>query len=128
MIWQKIICIVVGYVFGLFQTGFIIGKMHNIDIREHLWDKYLFISRKGGNKASGVKRLCDYFRVSMSETITIGDDRNDIDMLEEAGLGVAMGNAQEDIQKIADYVTASNEQNGAALALEKFFLKKWGKK
>lgn len=35
MIWQKIICIVVGYVFGLFQTGFIIGKMHNIDIREH---------------------------------------------------------------------------------------------
>jgi len=60
----------------------------------------------------------------MSETITIGDDRNDIDMLEEAGLGVAMGNAQEDIQKIADYVTASNEQNGAALALEKFFLKK----
>ena len=100
------------------------GDCNNIDIREHLWDKYLFISRKGGNKASGVKRLCDYFRVSMSETITIGDDRNDIDMLEEAGLGVAMGNAQEDIQKIADYVTASNEQNGAALALEKFFLKK----
>jgi glycerol-3-phosphate acyltransferase PlsY len=35
MIWQKILCIVIGYVFGLFQTGFIIGKMHNIDIREH---------------------------------------------------------------------------------------------
>jgi len=60
----------------------------------------------------------------MSETITIGDDRNDIDMLEEAGLGIAMGNAQQDIQKVADYVTASNEQNGVALALEKFLLKK----
>ena len=34
MVWQKIICIVIGYIFGLFQTGFIIGKMHNIDIRE----------------------------------------------------------------------------------------------
>lgn len=99
------------------------GDCSNIDIREHLWDRYLFISRKGGNKASGVKRLCNYFHVSMSETITIGDDRNDIDMLEEAGLGIAMGNAQEDIKKVADYVTASNEQNGVALALEKFFLK-----
>lgn len=35
MVWQKIICIVIGYVFGLFQTGFIIGKMHHIDIRDY---------------------------------------------------------------------------------------------
>ena len=60
----------------------------------------------------------------MEETIAIGDDRNDIDMLEEVGLGIAMGNAHENIQKIADYVTASNEENGVALALEKFLLKK----
>ncbi len=55
----------------------------------------------------------------MEETIAIGDDRNDIDMLEEAGLGIAMGNAHKDIKKIADYVTTSNEENGVALALEK---------
>ena len=100
------------------------GDCSRIDIREHLWDKYLFINRKGGNKASGVQRLCDYFGIAMSETITMGDDKNDIDMLEEAGLGIAMGNAHESIQKIADYVTASNEEDGVALALEKFFLKK----
>lgn len=35
MVWQKIVCMVLGYAFGLFQTGFIIGKAHNIDIREH---------------------------------------------------------------------------------------------
>ena len=35
MVWQKILCIIIGYVFGLFQTGFIIGKIHNIDIREY---------------------------------------------------------------------------------------------
>ncbi|WP_302625449.1 glycerol-3-phosphate 1-O-acyltransferase PlsY [uncultured Eubacterium sp.] len=35
MVWQKILCILIGYAFGLFQTGFIIGKMHHIDIREH---------------------------------------------------------------------------------------------
>lgn len=100
------------------------GDCSEIDIREHLWDKYLFINKKGGNKASGVERLCNYFGVTMSETVTIGDDRNDIDMLQEAGLGIAMGNAHQNIQEIADYVTASNGENGVALALEKFLLKK----
>ena len=35
MVWQKLLCIIIGYAFGLFQTGFIIGKIHNIDIREY---------------------------------------------------------------------------------------------
>ena len=35
MIWQKIVCVLIGYVFGLFQTGFIIGKMKHIDIRDY---------------------------------------------------------------------------------------------
>ena len=100
------------------------GDCSRIDIREHLWDRYLFINRKGGNKASAVERLCKYFGITMSEAITMGDDRNDIDMLEEAGLGIAMGNAHETIKKVADYVTASNEEDGVALALEKFLLKK----
>lgn len=100
------------------------GDCSKIDIREHLWEKYLFINRKGGNKASGVERLCKYFGIAMEQTITIGDDRNDIDMLEKAGLGIAMGNAHENIKKISDYVTASNEEDGVALALEKFLLKK----
>ncbi len=60
----------------------------------------------------------------MEETITMGDDRNDMDMLQEAGFGIAMGNAHKSIQEIADYVTASNEEDGVALALEKFLLKK----
>lgn len=100
------------------------GDCSRIDIRGHLWDKYLFINRKGGNKASGVERLCKRFHITMAETITMGDDRNDIDMLQEAGFGIAMGNAHKSIQEIADYVTASNEEDGVALALEKFLLKK----
>ena len=71
-----------------------------------------------------MERLCHYFGITMNETVTMGDDRNDIDMLEKAGLGIAMGNAKEEIQKAADYITASNEENGVALALEKFFLTK----
>lgn len=100
------------------------GNYNRIDVREHLWERYLFINRKGGNKSSGVERLCHYFGITMNETVTMGDDRNDIDMLEKAGLGIAMGNAKEEIQKAADYITASNEENGVALALEKFFLTK----
>ncbi len=100
------------------------GDCTRIDVREHLLEQYLFINRKGATKSSGVERLCSYFGVTMAETIAMGDDRNDIDMLEKAGLGIAMANAKEEIRQIADYITASNEDNGAALALEKFFLKK----
>ena len=98
------------------------GDCNNIDIREHLWDKYLFISRKGGNKASGVKRLCDYFRVSMSETITIGDDRNDIDMLEYCQYGIAVGNAKQGLKDIADEITDDIAEDGIYNSMKKYGL------
>ena len=56
--------------------------------------------------------------------MAIGDDDNDIDMLEAAGAGVAMGNAKDHVKAAADYITESNDNNGAALALEKYFLNK----
>ena len=54
--------------------------------------------------------------------VAIGDGYNDLSMIEFAGMGVAMGNAQEPVRKAARYVTATNDEDGVALAVERFFL------
>ena len=55
--------------------------------------------------------------------MAIGDGMNDVAMIRYAGIGVAMGNAKAAVQAAADYVTASNAQDGVAEAIEKFALK-----
>ena len=54
--------------------------------------------------------------------MTIGDHPNDLDMVQYAGIGVAMGNAVDELKKIADYITSTNNEDGAAKAIEKFVL------
>ena len=98
------------------------GGFERIEIRDYLWEKFLFINRKGIKKSQGVQMLCNYFDVSIDEVVTIGDEENDVDMIQLAGMGVAMGNAVENVKAVADFVTANNNENGAALALEKYFL------
>ena len=56
---------------------------------------------------------------------TLGDANNDIEMLEFAGLGVAMGNSSDYVKKLANYVTDTNDENGVATAIEKFILNQW---
>ncbi|KIO55507.1 hypothetical protein B4064_3758 [Caldibacillus thermoamylovorans] len=53
--------------------------------------------------------------------MAIGDNFNDMDMLKYAGLGVAMGNAPEEVKKIADEVTLSNNEDGLKHILQKYF-------
>ena len=64
--------------------------------------------------------LSDILKISKDEIMAIGDNVNDIKMIEEAGIGVAMDNAWDDIKEKADYVTKSNEEDGVAYAIEKF--------
>ena len=52
--------------------------------------------------------------------MALGDANNDIEMLEFAGLGVAMGNSSDYVKKLANYVTDTNDENGVATAIEKF--------
>lgn len=76
---------------------------------------------KGANKSGGISFLCRHCGFDISETIAFGDGYNDIDMLKFAGLGIAMGNANNDVKAAADRVTASNNENGVALALKEIF-------
>ncbi|MGG7144815.1 Cof-type HAD-IIB family hydrolase [Clostridium nigeriense] len=79
------------------------------------------INNKGVSKGKAVKALADYYGFKRNEIVCIGDNENDISMIEYAGLGVAMGNAIEPVKKLADYITDTNKDNGVAKAIKKIF-------
>lgn len=83
-------------------------------------DFMLEFMKKGCNKATGIEKLAQHLGIDSSEVIAIGDAVNDKEMIGYAGLGVAMGNAEEDIKNLADFVTKSNEEDGVAYVIEKF--------
>ena len=77
---------------------------------------------KGTTKASALARLSDKLGIQASEIMAIGDANNDIEMLEFAGLGIAMGNAAAHIKELAQDVTLTNDENGVAAAIRKHIL------
>jgi 5-amino-6-(5-phospho-D-ribitylamino)uracil phosphatase len=76
----------------------------------------------GISKASGVRDVCGMLGFDMSQVIAMGDSENDITMIREAGLGVAMGNAQDLVKGIADVVTVSNDEHGVAKIIREYVL------
>jgi len=64
-------------------------------------------------------KACQELGIDASEIIAFGDAQNDISMVEYAGLGVAMGNACEELKAVANEITASNNEDGIAVTLEK---------
>lgn len=81
---------------------------------------YLEVRRADVTKADAVKIICDLYRVAEEDTLAFGDQFDDLEMLFAAGVGIAMGNAPEEIKKQADYVTLSNDQEGLLAALNKY--------
>jgi Cof subfamily protein (haloacid dehalogenase superfamily) len=82
----------------------------------------LEVMNKDCNKGYGVKVLADKLGIKKEEIICIGDQANDIEMITYAGLGIAMGNAIEELKDIAQYITSDNDNDGVAKAIEKFIL------
>ena len=80
------------------------------------------VMKKSTNKRSGLEKIAEQLQIKPQEIICIGDSGNDRQMIEYAGLGVAMGNAFPEIKEIADYVTFTNEDNGVAHVIDKFIL------
>jgi Cof subfamily protein (haloacid dehalogenase superfamily) len=72
------------------------------------------------NKGQGVKLVAEKLNISKNETIAIGDNENDIQMFQYAGMKVAMGNAEVGVKKMADYITLKNDDNGVADTLNKY--------
>lgn len=76
----------------------------------------------GGSKRVGMEKILEYFGILREESIAFGDGGNDVPMLEYAGIGVAMGNASEEVARSADFVTRSVDEDGVVHALRHFGL------
>lgn len=83
---------------------------------------YAEIIPGGCSKGDGIRRVLAVTGISREDALAFGDSHNDLDMLQYAGLGVAMGNADETVRAAADYVTATQPEAGVAKALYKFVL------
>lgn len=83
---------------------------------------YLDVTHPRANKGEVVVMASEFAGIPLEEIATIGDMPNDITMFKKSGLSIAMGNASPEVQKAATCVTASNEQEGFAMAVEQFIL------
>lgn len=86
-------------------------------------DIFLEIFPKGTTKGTALDAICRGMNIDLKNTIAIGDQELDIPMIEEAGVGVAMGNAIQSLKEKADFVTKSNNEAGVAYALEHYLAK-----
>ena len=93
------------------QTDFYLSK-----------DNYLEVTHNQVSKKQALLELANYYQLSLTEIMTIGDNYNDIPMIETAGLGVAMGNAPTEVKTCANTVTDSNDQNGVSKAIKLYVL------
>ncbi len=82
----------------------------------------LEINAVGASKGEGILRLAAQLGLKPEETMGFGDGENDLSMMQEAGLGIAMANGEEIVKQAADYVTGTNDADGVAQAIEKFVL------
>jgi hypothetical protein len=83
---------------------------------------YLDVTNPRANKGAVVDYLAVKFDVPLDAIATIGDAHNDLSMFERSGFSIAMGNAEDDVKAAAGEVTTSNEDEGFALAVERFIL------
>ena len=124
---------------GKFEPTKILGLDYDKDlinkVRNELKEKYKglinitkstpnfceFVNNKC-SKANSILFLAEKWGIDRSQVMAIGDQENDREMLDIAKIGVAMGNGDKELQEMADYITDSVDNNGAARAIEKFVL------
>ena len=93
-----------------------------LSFRYETWGDFVecAVLNRDASKKNALARLCADFQIPPERVLAIGDSRNDVPMLAWAGIGVAMGNALPEVQQAVRYVTASNERDGVAQAIERF--------
>lgn len=88
-------------------------------------EKHLIeVMKKGTDKGQALKKLAEHLGIKREEVMAIGDNTNDIGLLEEAGLSVAVSNSVESLKKIADYICEQERSEGFNEAIEKFIINK----
>jgi Cof subfamily protein (haloacid dehalogenase superfamily) len=80
------------------------------------------INHQNIHKATGLEKVCKSLGLAMSQVMAFGNETNDIEMIREAGIGVAMGNAIQSLQDEADFISKSNDEDGIIYALKQYGL------
>lgn len=94
---------------GLHGTNYFVG-----------WTAWLDLAPEGVSKASGLAKVAQTLQVAQGDVLAIGDGRNDVEMLQWAGRGVAMGQAPVEVKAVADDVTGTIGEDGAAAELSRW--------
>ena len=95
-----------------------------VHFKYETWGEYeeLAVTSLEATKKNALARLCKDFDIPADRVMAVGDSRNDVPMLRWAGIGVAMGNALPEVKQAVAHVTASNDADGVALAIERYVL------
>lgn len=110
---------VMGYLSPEKEVDFMKNIMPHCDSMR--WCSYFTdIIAAGNSKRSGIDRILNYYDISLENTMAFGDGGNDIPMLKHVAIGIAMGNANDEVKEAADYVTTSVDEDGILRALEHF--------
>ncbi|MBM7602633.1 HAD superfamily hydrolase (TIGR01484 family) [Metabacillus crassostreae] len=85
------------------------------------WHPYVLnVLKEDVSKSLAIVKTLEFFGIDKSEAIAFGDGENDVDMLELVGLGIAMGNGNEKLKNVADFVTKPSNKDGIDYALKKY--------
>jgi Cof subfamily protein (haloacid dehalogenase superfamily) len=107
---------------GDWLADLIAGQFPHLQTAGHK-DRYMEIWSRAISKGIALNLVAEYYGFGMDEVLAIGDGDNDYDMLERAGIGIAMGQADDTVKACADDIAPSLEHDGVAWAIEKYALK-----
>lgn len=85
-------------------------------------ETFMDLNVRGVDKSLGIQQVMNYYGLTMAEAMAFGDGGNDLPMVRDAAVGVAMGNACDELKAMADYITSSVDEDGVSRALEHFGL------
>ena len=85
-------------------------------------ETFMDLNVRGVDKSLGIQQVMSYYGLTMAEAMAFGDGGNDLPMVRDAAVGVAMGNACDELKGVADYITSSVDEDGVSRALEYFEL------
>ena len=85
-------------------------------------ETFMDLNVRGVDKSLGIQQVMSFYGLTMAEAMAFGDGGNDLPMVRDAAVGVAMGNACDELKAVADYITSSVDEDGVSRALEHFGL------
>ena len=109
-------------IMGLLPSVSTLDCSWNTTKRGNFGSAEIAMMHAGCSKASGVTALAEHFGIPLERVMALGDNNNDIEMLRAVGWGVAMGHAHDEVKAAARAITASNREDGVALAIERYAL------